>query len=52
MRFSSPPSLPQDSPEPCVPSPVAQAEGDPWQEEAITIIQSAFRAHLTRARHG
>ncbi|XP_073647932.1 IQ domain-containing protein E isoform X5 [Tursiops truncatus] len=43
--------LDEDSPEPRVPSPVVQAEGDPWQEEAITIIQSAFRAHLARARH-
>ncbi|XP_069427405.1 IQ domain-containing protein E isoform X5 [Ovis canadensis] len=48
-RVPSPPT--QDSPEPCTPSPAAQAEGDPWQEEAITIIQSAFRAHLARARH-
>ncbi|XP_059978126.1 IQ domain-containing protein E isoform X5 [Lagenorhynchus albirostris] len=50
-----PPAMPspptQDSPEPRVPSPVVQAEGDPWQEEAITVIQSAFRAHLARARH-
>ncbi|XP_036681588.1 IQ domain-containing protein E isoform X7 [Balaenoptera musculus] len=50
-----PPAVPspptQDSPEPRVPSPVIQAEGDPWQEEAVTIIQSAFRAHLARARH-
>ncbi|XP_059754243.1 LOW QUALITY PROTEIN: IQ domain-containing protein E [Balaenoptera ricei] len=50
-----PPAVPspptQDSPEPRVPSPVVQAEGDPWQEEAVTIIQSAFRAHLARARH-
>ncbi|XP_029075858.1 IQ domain-containing protein E isoform X7 [Monodon monoceros] len=50
-----PPAVPspptQDSPEPRVPSPVVQAEGDPWQEEAITIIQSAFRAHLARAGH-
>ncbi|XP_049555621.1 IQ domain-containing protein E isoform X3 [Orcinus orca] len=43
--------LDEDSPEPRVPSPVVQAEGDPWQEEAVTIIQSAFRAHLARARH-
>ncbi|XP_036681585.1 IQ domain-containing protein E isoform X4 [Balaenoptera musculus] len=43
--------LDEDSPEPRVPSPVIQAEGDPWQEEAVTIIQSAFRAHLARARH-
>ncbi|XP_055264815.1 IQ domain-containing protein E [Moschus berezovskii] len=42
---------PQHSPEPRVPSPAAQAEGDPWQEEAVTVIQSAFRAHLARARH-
>ncbi|XP_052510769.1 IQ domain-containing protein E isoform X2 [Budorcas taxicolor] len=48
-RVLSPPT--QDSPEPRTPSPAAQAEGDPWQEEAITIIQSAFRAHLARARH-
>ncbi|KAM9057011.1 IQ domain-containing protein E isoform 2-T2 [Megaptera novaeangliae] len=41
----------RDSPEPRVPSPVVQAEGDPWQEEPVTIIQSAFRAHLARARH-
>ncbi|XP_068421463.1 IQ domain-containing protein E isoform X1 [Eschrichtius robustus] len=50
-----PPAVPspptQDSPEPRVPSPVVQAEGDPWQAEAVTIIQSAFRAHLARARH-
>nr|XP_058894565.1 LOW QUALITY PROTEIN: IQ domain-containing protein E [Kogia breviceps] len=45
----SPPT--QDSPEPRVPSPVVRAEGDPWQEEAVTIIQSAFRAHLARARN-
>ncbi|KAM9057014.1 IQ domain-containing protein E isoform 5-T6 [Megaptera novaeangliae] len=43
--------LDEDSPEPRVPSPVVQAEGDPWQEEPVTIIQSAFRAHLARARH-
>ncbi|XP_028353862.1 IQ domain-containing protein E [Physeter macrocephalus] len=43
--------LHEDSPEPRVPSPAVQAEGDPWQEEAVTIIQSAFRAHLARARH-
>ncbi|XP_032459705.1 IQ domain-containing protein E isoform X2 [Phocoena sinus] len=43
--------LHEDSPEPRIPSPVVQAEGDPWQEEAITIIQSAFRAHLARAGH-
>ncbi|XP_024841175.1 IQ domain-containing protein E isoform X18 [Bos taurus] len=48
-RVPSPPT--QDSPEPRIPSPAAQAEGDPWQEEAVTIIQSAFRAHLARARH-
>ncbi|XP_017895992.1 PREDICTED: IQ domain-containing protein E isoform X3 [Capra hircus] len=48
-RVPSPPT--QDSPEPHTPSPAAQAEGDPWQEEAVTIIQSAFRAHLARARH-
>ncbi|XP_059935523.1 IQ domain-containing protein E [Mesoplodon densirostris] len=43
--------LDEDSPKPRVPSPVVQAEGDPWQEEAVTVIQSAFRAHLARARH-
>lgn len=48
-RVPSPPT--QDSPEPHTPSPAAQAEGDPWQEEAVTIIKSAFRAHLARARH-
>ncbi|CAN0494856.1 unnamed protein product [Rangifer tarandus platyrhynchus] len=48
-RVPSPP--PQDSPEPRVPSPAVQAEGDSWQEEAVTIIQSAFRAHLARARY-
>ncbi|XP_057551835.1 IQ domain-containing protein E isoform X1 [Hippopotamus amphibius kiboko] len=45
----SPPT--QDTPEPRVPSPTVQAEGDPWQEEAVTLVQSAFRAHLARARH-
>ncbi|KAF5918296.1 hypothetical protein HPG69_002939 [Diceros bicornis minor] len=45
------PSLPsQNSPLPCVLSPIVQAEGDPGQEEAITVIQSVFRAHLARAR--
>ncbi|XP_072799520.1 IQ domain-containing protein E isoform X2 [Vicugna pacos] len=52
---SRPPSVPsppsQDSPPPHVLSPVVQAEGDPGQEEAITTIQSVFRAHLARARH-
>ncbi|XP_009200784.1 IQ domain-containing protein E isoform X8 [Papio anubis] len=42
---------PQSSPVPRVPSPIAQAEGSPAQEEAIVIIQSALRAHLARARH-
>ncbi|XP_070316629.1 IQ domain-containing protein E isoform X3 [Odocoileus virginianus] len=46
-RVPSPP--PQDSSKPRVPSPAVQAEGDSWQEEAVTIIQSAFRAHLARA---
>ncbi|XP_043771355.1 IQ domain-containing protein E isoform X3 [Cervus elaphus] len=46
-RVPSPPT--QDSPKPRVPSPAVQAEGDSWQEEAVTIIQSAFRAHLARA---
>ncbi|XP_066868834.1 IQ domain-containing protein E isoform X2 [Kogia breviceps] len=45
------PNSVEDSPEPRVPSPVVRAEGDPWQEEAVTIIQSAFRAHLARARN-
>lgn len=52
---SEPPSVPspprQDPPRPLVPSPDVQAGGDPGQEEAITIIQSVFRAHLARARH-
>ncbi|XP_070316627.1 IQ domain-containing protein E isoform X1 [Odocoileus virginianus] len=48
-RVPSPP--PQDSSKPRVPSPAVQAEGDSWQEEAVTIIQSAFRAHLARARY-
>ncbi|XP_045398980.1 IQ domain-containing protein E isoform X3 [Lemur catta] len=49
---SSMPSLPnQSSPTSRIPSPIAQAEGSPRQEEAITVIQSVFRAHLARARH-
>ncbi|XP_032315811.1 IQ domain-containing protein E isoform X4 [Camelus ferus] len=52
---SHPPSVPsppsQASPSPHVLSPVVQAGGDPGQEEAITTIQSVFRAHLARARH-
>ncbi|XP_046522545.1 IQ domain-containing protein E isoform X3 [Equus quagga] len=45
------PSLPsQKSPLPCSESPVVEAEGDPGQEEAITVIQSVFRAHLAQAR--
>ncbi|XP_070422301.1 IQ domain-containing protein E isoform X20 [Equus przewalskii] len=45
------PSLPsQNSPLPCSASPVVEAEGDPGQEEAITVIQSVFRAHLAQAR--
>uniref|UniRef100_A0A8C3WWK2 IQ motif containing E n=1 Tax=Catagonus wagneri TaxID=51154 RepID=A0A8C3WWK2_9CETA len=48
----SAPSPPRQNPAlPLVPSPAAQARGDPEQEEAITIIQSVFRAHLARARH-
>ncbi|XP_017750081.1 PREDICTED: IQ domain-containing protein E isoform X1 [Rhinopithecus bieti] len=43
--------VPQSSPVPRVPSPIAQTEGSPAQEEAIVIIQSALRAHLARARH-
>uniref|UniRef100_A0A0D9RYE8 IQ domain-containing protein E n=1 Tax=Chlorocebus sabaeus TaxID=60711 RepID=A0A0D9RYE8_CHLSB len=42
---------PQSSPVPRVPSPIAQAEGSPAQEEAIITIQSALQAHLARARH-
>lgn len=45
------PSQLQTCPSPCLPSPVVHAEGDPGQEEAITIIQSVLRAHLTRTRH-
>ncbi|ELV11014.1 Protein tweety like protein 3, partial [Tupaia chinensis] len=41
----------KSSPMPSVPSPVAQAEGSPGLEEAITIVQSIFRAHLARTRH-
>uniref|UniRef100_A0A8C9DGZ7 IQ domain-containing protein E n=1 Tax=Prolemur simus TaxID=1328070 RepID=A0A8C9DGZ7_PROSS len=49
---SSIPSLPnQSSPTSRIPSPIAQAKGSPRQEEAITVIQSVFRAHLARARH-
>lgn len=43
--------LPQDPPSPRVPSPTVQAEGSLGQEEAITAIQSALRAHLARVRH-
>ncbi|KAB1263122.1 IQ domain-containing protein E [Camelus dromedarius] len=43
--------LSEASPSPHVLSPVVQAGGDPGQEEAITTIQSVFRAHLARARH-
>ncbi|XP_036913813.1 IQ domain-containing protein E isoform X1 [Sturnira hondurensis] len=51
-KSPSPPSLPtQNSPVPCVPSPTVQAEGDPGQEAAITLIQSVLRAHLARAGH-
>ncbi|KAF6280828.1 IQ motif containing E [Rhinolophus ferrumequinum] len=51
---ASVPSLPsqlQSCPSPCLLSPIVQAEGDPGHEEAITIIQSIFRAHLARIRH-
>uniref|UniRef100_A0A8C6EJK1 IQ domain-containing protein E n=1 Tax=Microcebus murinus TaxID=30608 RepID=A0A8C6EJK1_MICMU len=49
---SSMPSLPnQSSPTSRIPSPIAQAEGSSRQEEAITVIQSALRAHLARASH-
>ncbi|XP_024905329.1 IQ domain-containing protein E isoform X2 [Pteropus alecto] len=41
----------EDSPPPCVPSPIVQAEDDPGQEEAITVIQSVLRAHLARIGH-
>ncbi|XP_049495288.1 IQ domain-containing protein E isoform X5 [Panthera uncia] len=48
---SEPPSPPrQDPPSPRVPSPTAQAQGSPGQEEAITAIQSVLRAHLARVR--
>lgn len=51
-RSSRPPSaLLQNSPAPCDASPAVQAEGDPGQEAAITLIQSALRAHLARAGH-
>ncbi|KAG8523793.1 IQ domain-containing protein E [Galemys pyrenaicus] len=43
--------LDERSPSPRVPSPLDQAEADPEQEEAITIIQSILRAHLARTRH-
>ncbi|XP_059555379.1 IQ domain-containing protein E isoform X3 [Myotis daubentonii] len=50
-----PPSVPglpsQSPPSPRPPSPVVQAEGDPRQEAAVTLIQSVFRAHLARVRH-
>ncbi|XP_036167745.1 IQ domain-containing protein E isoform X3 [Myotis myotis] len=50
-----PPSVPglpsQSPPSPHPPSPVVQAEGDPRQEAAVTLIQSVFRAHLARVRH-
>ncbi|XP_054549643.1 IQ domain-containing protein E isoform X5 [Talpa occidentalis] len=49
---SSMPCLPdQNTPSPRMPSPLDQAEDDPEQEEAITIIQSVLRAHLARTRH-
>ncbi|XP_054574224.1 IQ domain-containing protein E isoform X1 [Eptesicus fuscus] len=47
----SAPGLPSQSPpSPRPPSPVVQAEGDPRQEAAVTLIQSVFRAHLARVR--
>ncbi|XP_070270383.1 IQ domain-containing protein E isoform X4 [Myotis yumanensis] len=50
-----PPSVPglpsQSPPSPRPPSPVVQAEGDPRQEAAVTLIQSVFRAHLARVGH-
>ncbi|XP_029411010.1 IQ domain-containing protein E isoform X2 [Nannospalax galili] len=49
--FPSLPSLPtQHSPTPRGPSPIAQADDSPAQEEAITVIQSVLRGHLARAR--
>uniref|UniRef100_A0A8C9Q5T4 IQ domain-containing protein E n=1 Tax=Spermophilus dauricus TaxID=99837 RepID=A0A8C9Q5T4_SPEDA len=42
----------QSSPTPCVPSPSAQAESSPGQEEAIATIQSVLRGHLARANSG
>ncbi|KAF6081499.1 IQ motif containing E [Phyllostomus discolor] len=51
-RSPGTPGLPgQSPPAPCVPSPEVQAEGDPGQEAAITLIQSVLRAHLARAGH-
>ncbi|XP_035869714.1 IQ domain-containing protein E [Phyllostomus discolor] len=51
-RSPGTPGLPSQSPPaPCVPSPEVQAEGDPGQEAAITLIQSVLRAHLARAGH-
>ncbi|XP_066200408.1 IQ domain-containing protein E isoform X2 [Saccopteryx leptura] len=41
----------QNAPAPCVPSPPVPAEGDPELEAAVTLIQSALRAHLARVRH-
>ncbi|MBZ3881836.1 IQ domain-containing protein E [Sciurus carolinensis] len=53
---SESPGLPdfpdQSSSTPHVPSPSAQAEDSPGQEEAITIIQSVLRGHLARTKHG
>ncbi|XP_053411717.1 IQ domain-containing protein E isoform X3 [Nycticebus coucang] len=45
------PNQPQSSPTPRILSPIAQTEGSPGQEEAITVIQSVLRAHLARASH-
>lgn len=52
-RFSglSPFRYAQSPPSPRPPSPFVQAEGDPRQEAAVTLIQSVFRAHLARVRH-
>ncbi|XP_016068467.1 PREDICTED: IQ domain-containing protein E [Miniopterus natalensis] len=54
-RRSASPSVPglpsQNPPSPRAPSPTVQAEGDPGQEEAITVIQSVFRAHMARVGH-
>ncbi|KAM5228438.1 IQ domain-containing protein E [Ctenodactylus gundi] len=52
---SEPPSQPgflqQCSPEPLVPRPVTPPKGIARQEEAIILIQSVLRGHLSRARY-